>query len=108
LTNNQLALLNSVHEQAFIDSYLEFARQAYLLTVASNPDYEKFKNGWLNRVEKIRTYVYSKFQQAFTNAVVGAKENALPIGIVSAIIITGIVFYYLNKDKKSALVAEGI
>lgn len=108
LTNAQLVLLNSIDEQAFVDSYLEFARQAYLLTVASNPAYEQFKDGWLNRVEKIRTYVYSKFQQVFTNAVITAKENALPIGLVAVIVISGIAFYYYNKNKKPALMAEGI
>lgn len=109
LTNSQLALLNSIDEQAFIDSYLEFARQAYLLTVASNPAYEQFKKGWLNRVEKIRTYVYSKFQQALVNVAVTAKENAMPIGIISLVLIGGIAYYLYNKkESKPRLLAEGM
>jgi len=99
LTNAQLSLLNSVHEQAFIDSYLEFARQAYLLTVASNPAYEQFKDGWLNRVEKIRTYVYSKFQQVFTTAVVGAKENAIPLSIILVSVLIVGYFIYKKGDE---------
>lgn len=107
LSDAQLSLLNSIDEQAFIDSYLEFARQAYLLTVASNPQYEQFKDGWLNRVEKIRSYVYSRFQQVLSNVAVTAKENAFPISMITLIAVGGIVYFYMNRNKSPKLIPQG-
>lgn len=92
-----LATLNGVKDTDFIPKYLAESITAYKTIVANNPSQSVFLNGWLKRVESLRTYASNLF----------GSINATTVGIgaaalVGAGIIGYVMYQYLSNSPRIA------
>jgi lysozyme family protein len=93
---SSIAALNSVDEAKFLNSYLQESILAYNKIVQNNPTQSVFLNGWLKRVESLRSYVSQNI----------GKINATTVGIgVGVVIAFGVGSYFLYKylNKSNAV-----
>jgi lysozyme family protein len=83
-----LTALNTVDEAKFLNSYLQESILAYNKIVQNNPTQSVFLNGWLKRVESLRSYVSQNI----------GKINATTVGIgVGVILALGLGSYFIYK-----------
>lgn len=57
MSDSTLNSINQSNPKDFMNDYLAASKQAYLNIVANDPTQAVFKNGWLNRVASIESYV---------------------------------------------------
>ena len=89
-----LAALNAVPDTVFIPRFLQAAEQSYRNIVANNSSQSVFLNGWLKRIDHIRSEATKFFGQL----------NARQVGIgLGAIVLLGVAGFFLyrmmNKGK---------
>ena len=83
-----ITALNTVDEAKFLNSYLQESILTYKKIVQNNPTQSVFLNGWLKRVESLRSYVSQNI----------GKINATTVGIgVGVILALGIGSYFIYK-----------
>ena len=91
--------INLYDPELFIMEYLSASEDFYNALVAKDPTQKVFIKGWLNRVDKIRTYAEAQMGQAV--AIVQETLNENPwIYALPAVAILGVVGYYFMIIKK--------
>ena len=98
--NLTINALNMVDEAKFLNSYLQESILAYNKIVQNNPTQSVFLNGWLKRVESLRSYVTQNI----------GKINATTVGIgVGVVLLLGVGGYFLYKflNKPDSMVMSG-
>jgi lysozyme family protein len=91
--------INMYDPELFIMEYLSASEDFYIALVAKDPTQKVFIKGWLNRVDKIRTYAEAQMGQAV--AIVQETLNENPwIYALPAVAILGVVGYYFMIIKK--------
>jgi lysozyme family protein len=99
--NSQIiSSVNAYDPQLFVEEYLTASENFYNAIVARDPSQEKFINGWMNRVDKIRNYAYANFGQPIAMMKEVLSDNpwiyALPVLALAGVII----YYEIEKNKK--------
>lgn len=97
--NMTLTALNTVDEAKFLSSYLQESILAYQKIVQNNPSQSVFLNGWLKRVESLRSYVTQNLGQ------INATTVGLGVGVILALGI-GSYFIYKYVQTKSIGTAQ--
>jgi len=93
--NNTLTALNNAtattdSEAKFLSSYLQESILAYNTIVKNNPSQSVFLNGWLKRVESLRSYV---------NSYIGSiNATTVGIGLGVVILLAGSFLLYSKRD----------
>lgn len=96
LANDFINALNNYNPEAFLEQYLLLSEQAYRTIVLNNPTQAVFLQGWLNRVEDLKSYTQMKLSSILASVSENPIYYALP-----AIAIIGVVgYYYLTNDQK--------
>jgi lysozyme family protein len=96
-----ITALNTIDEAKFLNSYLQESILAYNKIVQNNPSQSVFLNGWLKRVESLRSYVSQN---------IGAI-NATTVGIgIGVILFLGLgsyfIYKYVGKNRSMASVSK--
>jgi lysozyme family protein len=96
-----ITALNTIDEAKFLNSYLQESILAYNKIVQNNPSQSVFLNGWLKRVESLRSYVSQN---------IGAI-NATTVGIgIGVILFLGLgsyfIYKYVGKSRSMASVSK--
>lgn len=92
-----IATLNGVKDTDFIPKYLTESINAYKTIVANNPSQSVFLNGWLKRVESLKSYASNLF----------GSINATTVGIgvvavVGASVLGYIIYQYMTNAPRMA------
>jgi lysozyme family protein len=92
-----IATLNGVKDTDFIPKYLTESINAYKTIVANNPSQSVFLNGWLKRVESLKSYAANLF----------GSINATTVGIgvvavVGASVLGYIIYQYMTNAPRMA------
>jgi lysozyme family protein len=92
-----LTALNTVDEAKFLNSYLQESILAYNKIVQNNPSQSVFLNGWLKRVESLRSYVSQNIGK------INATTVSIGVGVVLALGIGSYFIYkYMGQSKSMA------
>ena len=89
-----LATLNGVKDTDFIPKYLAESVNAYKAIVANNPTQSVFLNGWLKRIDSLKSYASNLFGSINATTVgIGA------VAVVGAGILGYILYQYINSPR---------
>ena len=99
LSDTFIESLNMADEETFINDFLNLSSEAYKNLVQTKPSNAVFLSGWLKRVEKIKSFAFSKIQQAVSSVVVSAEENPITFATIALGVVGGIIFYYYKKNQ---------
>lgn len=98
--------INEYDPYMFVQEYLMYSEDFYNALVAQKPTNNVFLKGWLNRVDKIRTYAEANLgkplavAQEFVSDTVDTMNDNPWLYALPALAIVGLVVYY-NMSKKS-------
>jgi lysozyme family protein len=93
-----IAAINAIPDTKFIPQFLTAAENSYKTIVQKNPSQSVFINGWLRRVEKLRSEATRFFGQLNNVQKVG-----LGLGLIAIIGITAYLVYQSIQKRKNKI-----
>lgn len=95
-----ISAINLYDPDLFVQEYLWASEDFYNALVARDPSQAVFIKGWLNRVDKIRTYAEANLGQAVAVVQNALNENPYLYALPALAVVGVGLYYYFNMRKK--------